>query len=82
MGLFGVHVHQHPVGGGSLAAVAGDGIAVFDVRVLPGVELHFLPGIEPNFEISFGVDLLGGSELAIGNVLLAGGRGKLHSVAG
>jgi len=27
VGLFGVHVHQHPVGSGSLAAVAGDGAA-------------------------------------------------------
>ena len=82
VGLFGVHVHQHAVGGGSLAAVAGDGIAVIDMRVLPDVELHFLAGVQPDLEISFRVDLLDGSELAVGNVLVPVRRGELHAVTG
>jgi len=39
-GVLGVHVHQHPVGGGFLAAVAGNCIAIIDVRVILDVELH------------------------------------------
>jgi hypothetical protein len=65
VGLFGVHVHQHTIGGGSQAAVAGDGIAVIDMRVLADVEMHILTGVQPNLDISFHVDLLDGSELAV-----------------
>jgi len=53
VGLFSVHVHQHAVGGGSLAAVAGDGISVIDMRVFPDVELHIPVGVQADLEISF-----------------------------
>ena len=80
--MLGVHVHQHAVGGGTLAAVAGDGVAVIDMRVLSDVELHFLAGVEPNLKISVGVDLLDGSELAVGNMLIPVGSGELEAVTG
>jgi hypothetical protein len=80
--VVGVHVHQHAVSGASLAAVACDGVAVIDVRVIPDVELHILLGVEPNLEISLRVDLLDGSELAIGNVLLPVRGSQLHAVGG
>jgi hypothetical protein len=82
VGLFGVHVHQHAVGGGSLAAVAGDGIAVVDMRMVSDVELDILAGVQPNLKISFGVNLLDGSELAVRNMLLPVRRGELHAVTG
>ncbi|MGO8786117.1 MAG: hypothetical protein ACLQVL_01870 [Terriglobia bacterium] len=75
-------MHQHTVGGGSLTAVAGDGVAVIDVRVLPDVELYFLAGVQPNLEISFRADLLDGPELTVGNVLIPARRDELHAVAG
>ena len=75
-------VHAHAVGGGSLAAVAGDSIAVINMWVLPDVELYFLTGVQSNLKTSLGVDLLDGSELAIGNVFLPVRRGELQAVAG
>ena len=81
MGLFGVHVHQHAVGGSSLAAMAGDGIAVVEMRMFVEVEMHFPPGVQPNLKISFGVGLFHSSELAIGNMLSPVGSSKLHTVA-
>ena len=64
VGLFGVHVHQYAVGGGSLA---GGGIAVVHVGGLAEIEVRVLPGVQPNLGISFRVDLLDGSELAVSN---------------
>ena len=80
MGLLGVHVYEHAVGGGPLAAMAGDGIAVIDMRVLPDVELHFLAGVQPNLKVAFGVNLLDCSELPVGNVLIPVRRGELHAI--
>ncbi len=36
--LFGVHLNKYAVGGLSLAAMAGDGVAVVEMRVLFDVE--------------------------------------------
>ncbi len=40
VGVLRVHVNKHPVGRRALAAVAGHGIAVVDMRVLANFELH------------------------------------------
>ncbi len=82
MGLFGVHVHQHPVSGGSLAAVTDDRIAVVEMRMLADMELHLPPGVQPDLKVPFRVDLFNGSALAVGNVFVPVGRGELHAVTG
>ena len=53
VGLFGVHVHRHAVGGGSMAAMVGEGIAVVNMGVLPDVELPILAGAQPTCVILF-----------------------------
>ena len=67
MALVGVDVHQHAVGGGSLAAVAGDSMPVIGVPVFPNVELHFLPKVP---QTSFDGDFLDDSERVTCTVLL------------
>jgi hypothetical protein len=70
------------VGDGSLAAVARDAIAIVDMRLLPDVELRVPPGVPAYVKISLRVDLLDGSELAVGNPLVPARRGELHAVTG
>ena len=54
----GVHVHQHVVGGGSLAAMIRYGMAIIDVGVLADVELRILAGFQPDLKIALRVDQL------------------------
>jgi hypothetical protein len=62
--------------------VAGDGIAVIDMGVLPDVGLYLLAGVQPNVKVSLRVDLFDAPKLAVGNVFVPVGRGELHTVAG
>ena len=82
MGQLCVYVDQHSVGGGSLAAVAGHRIAVVEMRMFVDIEMGAPPGVLPNLEVTVGVDLFDGSELAVGNVLVAARRGEMHAVTG
>ena len=80
MGQFDVHMHEYPVGGGSLADVAGHSIAVIEMGMFVDIEPRVPPGVQSNLKISLRVDLFDGSELAIGNVLIPVRRGELHAV--
>ena len=40
MGLLGVHVHWHAIGGGSLAAMAGDSLAVVEMGMFVDIEMR------------------------------------------
>ncbi len=82
VGLLGIHVHQNAIGGGSLAAVAGDGIAVVEMRMLADIELYVPSVVQSNLKIPLRVDLFDGPELAVGNPLVPVRRGELHAVAG
>src|SRR6266702_545713 len=66
--MFGVHVDQDAVCGLTLAAVAGDRIAIIDVRPLVDVELDSTPGVRANSDVAITFDLFNGPKLAVGNM--------------
>ena len=75
-----VDVHQNPVGGESLGAVAGDGIAMIEVPHLVGVERNGLAIVHADGKLSILTDALDGAEVTIGDAKLFVGRVKLQPV--
>ena len=48
MRVLGVHVNQNAVGGCALAAVAGDRIAVIEMRMVSEVQIDLAPRVQSN----------------------------------
>jgi hypothetical protein len=46
VGVLGIHMNQDSVGGGALTAVAGDSIAVVEMRMVAEVQIDLAPGVE------------------------------------
>ena len=65
-----------------LTAVAGHGVAVVKMRVLPEVEVDRAPRVEPNPQIASRVDLLHDAGLPVGDVTLPQRRSELNAIAG
>jgi hypothetical protein len=76
-----VDMDQYAVGGGALGAMARDGIAVVEMRMLPYAEVHAASGVEPDAQIALGVDLLDSPELSVSHMLALVRGGELDSVA-
>lgn len=81
MSLLGVHVDEDTVGGLALAAMAGDGVAVIDMRPLVDVELDSPSRISADSDVATIVDLLDSPKLAIGHMKFFRWRSELHAVA-
>src|SRR4029077_20923614 len=68
--LVRVHVNQNPVRGLSLAAVAGNGISVVEMRMLADIESNITTGVHSDFQIAGITDSLNGAKLSVGNLQL------------
>src|ERR1700677_2102776 len=74
-------MNEDALGGKTLGAVAGDGIAVVEVTMLAGVELNLAAVFQSGGKAAIGMDRLDGSEVAIGDAERFVGSGELNSVA-
>jgi hypothetical protein len=63
-----VHVNQNSVRGLSLAAVAGDGVSVVEMRMLADIESNFATGVHPDFEIAGLADSFDSAEFSVSNL--------------
>ena len=63
-----VHVNQNSVRGLSLAAVAGDGVSVVEMRMLADIESNFATGVHPDFEIAGMADSFDSAEFSVSNL--------------
>ena len=61
-------MNENAVGGLSLAAVAGDRVAMIDVRPFIDVKLDPASGVRADSDFATVVDLLDGAKLAIGDM--------------
>ena len=77
----GIGVDENALGGETLGAVAGDGIAVVEVAMLAGVEFDLAVVVEAGGNAAIGRDGLDHGEVAIGDAKRLVGRGELDAVA-
>ena len=54
--------------GRSEAAVAGDGVSVVEMRVLPDLESNFATGVHPDFEVPGLADSFDSAEFSVSNM--------------
>src|ERR1019366_8201577 len=78
---FGIDVHEHTLGGLSLAGVARHGVAVVNVRMLLRVDGDITPAVQFKTHPSISAEFLHGSKFTIGNLQLIVWRGELNTVA-
>src|SRR5690606_38114454 len=76
-----VYVHEHAIGGLSLAAVARDGVAVVKVRIGVHAERHASPRLQSHPHLPADIEMLHGAEFPIRDVPFTEGCGELHAVA-
>ena len=78
--LFSVRVDQDAVGGLTLAAVAGNGVAIVQMRVFSHINsIHLPESVRTVISLSL-LESYNGSKLAVGNVQIFGRSGELDTV--
>lgn len=78
----GIGMNENTLGGESLGAVAGDGIAVIEVAMLSGVELDLSTVVQAGREAAIGMDRFDDGEVAIGDAERLIRRSELNAVTG
>ena len=77
----GIGMNEDALGGKTLGAVAGDGVAVVEMTMLAGVELDLAAVVQTGGEATIGKDRFDGSEVAVGNAKGFVRGGELNAVA-
>ena len=62
-----IRVDEHTLGGETLGAVAGDGVAMIEVAILCGIEFDLAIVVESCNQATIGMDGLDDGKVTIGN---------------